>query len=253
MVAAAVHHHLASLTLDDERDLRWYFNESDGAYGGLRSNFGAQLERAAALASGRRRKLDEQLEDEPQLARRMPDVDDVYDEEARMIARIDSMRDRRVVERRLELVDAVHARSLERTFTVEIWSGDRSYVELRFGRLAALAVAIHVPPAVPRPAPSPEHSWLNAEFGRGRLVNGHRSWSRGRLVAAAVDIDRGGEPDVAWLCAICKRAARGIASAHDTRALDAIERNADALLGQASSAYLWAKDRVPSPQRWHVR
>jgi len=43
------------LSLDDQAALRWYFNESESQLAGLRSMFGAQMARLAAMSPQRER------------------------------------------------------------------------------------------------------------------------------------------------------------------------------------------------------
>ncbi len=113
-----------SLTLDDENDLRWYYNESEGQLGGLRSNFGAQLERAASRLA-------------PGFSYSDPDGD--------MVDRLDAHRARRLVHRRL-LACRHHARILEAVFDEPHPSMIPGvYVRDRFGRLAGVAALLGPP------------------------------------------------------------------------------------------------------------
>lgn len=146
MVAAAslVDAVRSSLPLAAENELRRYFNEAESAYAGLRSNMGAQLDRIAAMS--KRHLVKKALEGdadfaelEPISVHFEPDAEDI---EGRLIGRIDRSRWSRTIERRLVRIGPRHARTLERTYTDALWSGDRRYVEHRFGRLAPLVLSL---------------------------------------------------------------------------------------------------------------
>src|SRR5262245_50230106 len=113
-----------TLSLDDERDLRWYYNESEGLYAGLRSTFGLQIERLQAGLIGTFAHADSWA---------------VHEE---MVERLDNGRERRCMHRRLILCGMRRARTLERVY--EEPSGKVSatpvYVRDRFGKLAQLAM-----------------------------------------------------------------------------------------------------------------
>lgn len=251
---------LRRLGIDDAGALRRYFNESESVYAGLRSTFGAQAERAAQVQKHvpkSCRALTEkggpctcQIEAGPWMrASDSTGFVDTWAMHEEIVDRIDSMRERSRIAARLELAGQEHARALERTYSVELWSGDRAYVDVHFGPLAAIAVHLsgRYAPSVPRTGPPSDRTWLRAEFGPRRLMSGSRAWAQGRVVAAAQDIDRGEELDMTWLVGACRQAACGQLTPTNRRALLALMRDADVLLGLASAAYLLAKARVPEP------
>lgn len=104
------------LTLDDRRDLLWYFNEADGDFGGLRSSFGAQIDRLRW--------------------RIVPSAVDPRTLDDDIIHRIERAGARARIYRRLALCGAPHARTLRLVFE---WADAPSGVVAKFGELAALA------------------------------------------------------------------------------------------------------------------
>lgn len=113
-------------TLDDRRDLVWYFNEADGDYGGLRSSFGAQIDR---LRWG--------LE---------PTSMSPFDVDSDIVERLERTREAAAIYRRLQSCGSERARVLRLVFER---ADHPASVAQRFGELSGLAREL-APSVAPR-------------------------------------------------------------------------------------------------------
>lgn len=105
-----------SLTIDDRRDLFWYFNDEVADFGGLRSNFGAMLERIRF--------------------RLPPGLLGPEHIEDLLVQRLEHVDGRRLMHRRLTACGTHEARTLRLVFEE---TEDPTHVAELFGELAALA------------------------------------------------------------------------------------------------------------------